>query len=261
MKTWPPHIERFRTWVQWECRDIPVDLVLAIIAHESGGRAGIEAARTCKSAIIPSDGGGEITANRAMGLMQIIPSHVNSWNVSKAPKITYQDMTGQDERAARLQIRLGCSIFASYVYRLNKFDPVAFPGSTPGTATENQLNLALVAYAIGPGKPGGKKGVIPRLEKLKTMGKPMTLKELSKAFPKWGYSEDLGKWINRPVQYGLAVWGAYKNTKPGAIASIGNTGSNQGPSLFPLAMMLAAAFALTNTSGILGNLGNIFQRR
>lgn len=247
-RPWPPHIERLRTWAQWECRDIPVDLVLSIIAHESGGRPGIEAARTCKAATIPTDSGGEITANRAMGLMQVIPSHVNSWNTNKTPKITYQDMVGQDERAARLQIRIGCSILSSYIYRLYQFDPIAFPGSTPGTAPPNQLNLSLIAYAIGPGKAGGKRGLIPRLEKLKSMGRALNIRELAKAFPKWGYSDSLQKWINRPVQYGGTVWGAYRKREAGSSSIIPKL---EAASLFPI-VLIVGAFLLKSYPDILG---------
>jgi len=249
-RQWPPHIERWRQYAQWECKDIPVDLVLAIIAHESGGRAGTEAERPCKPDTLPTDGGGQIVVNHAMGLMQVIPSNVTAWNQNKKPVITYQDMTGKDERAVRLQIRIGCSIFASYVHKLHQFDPVVFPGTSPGTAHENQLSLALVAYAIGPGKPGGKRGLIPKLEQLKANNKPMNLTALSKAFPKWGYSEQSQRWTNRPVQYGHSVWAKYNKVDKHA-ATIKT--SFDAAALFPLAL-IAGAFVLKNYRGVLGNL-------
>ena len=197
----------------FECKDIPQDLVLSIIRHESGGRAGDIAKRKSKSAEIPTDSGGKKIVDRAMGLLQVIAPNVAAWNERKQPIITWEDMTGQDERSARLQIRIGCSIFASCVQRLHQFDPSNFPGKTPGTAPTDQLSLAVVAYLMGPGKPGGQRGLIPRLEALKAKKIRMNLKNLALTFPKWGWNEKEQRWINRPNQYGHSVWAAYtKNT-------------------------------------------------
>jgi hypothetical protein len=207
--TWPQHIERWRQFANWESKDIPTDLILAIIDHESGGRAGIKSQANTKSAAVPMDSGETVTVNNALGLMQILPAHIAAWNEHKTPKITLEDMTGNDERAARLQIRIGSSIFASYVQKLHQFDPVEFPGDSPGKATPDQLSLALVAYAIGPGKKGGEKGLIPKLEQLRAQRKPLTLESLRTTFPKWGYSERKARWINRPVQAAKTVWTDY----------------------------------------------------
>ena len=213
---WPQHIERWRRYVVWESKDIPTDLVLSIIRHESRGKAGeISNAKTPPGKMI-SDNGDEIVYNRATGLMQVIPSNVERWNEKKKPIVTIEDMRGDDERAVRLQIRLGSSIFAGAVHAIHRFDPRLFPGTTPGTATAQQLQLALVAYAIGAGKIGGKRGLIPKLEILRSEGKPLTLDALRKRFPKWGYSEKKQRWINRPVQSAMAKWVTFTKHATGA---------------------------------------------
>lgn len=208
--SWPKNVEKWRQYVNWESKDIPNDLVLSIIEHESGGQAGIKSHASTRAAEIPNDAGGVVTVSNALGLMQVIPPHVAAWNINKTPEITVEDMTGNDERAARLQIKIGSSIFASYLHRLHKFDPKEFPGKTPGTSTPEQLQLALVAYAIGPGSKGGTKGLIPRLEKLRAMKRPLTLEALAIAFPKWGYSESKQRWINRPVDAAKTVWNRFQ---------------------------------------------------
>ena len=208
--TWGPNIARWRDLVRLECKDFPPDLILSIIRHESGGIPGEKSGATTKSATIPTDSGGSKTVNRALGLMQVIGSNIATWNEKKSPTLTWEDMTGSDERAARLQIRIGCSILAAYLNRLHKFAPSIFPGTTPGTATTNQLALALLAYRMGPGKPGGKKGLIPRLEILRDQGVALNLQNVAKAFPKWGWSEKKKKWVNRPNHYGKSVWAAYQ---------------------------------------------------
>jgi hypothetical protein len=208
--SWPKNVEQWRQYVSWESKDIPNDLVMSIIEHESGGQAGIKSHAGTKAAEILNDAGDLVAVSNALGLMQVIPPHVAAWNLNKIPKITLEDMTGDDERAARLQIKIGSSIFASYLHKLHSFDPQEFPGKTPGTATPQQLSLALVAYAIGPGKKGGKRGLIPKLERLRELKRPLTLSALEATFPKWGYSDTLQRWINRPVEAAKNVWSRYK---------------------------------------------------
>lgn len=197
---WPANIEQWRKYAIWEGRDIPADLILAIIQHESGGTAGRLSNQTTKSATIERMDGSTIDFNKAMGLMQVIPPNVASWNAQAADKAFFEDMTGASERAARLQIRLGAWIFAANVRLLHDFDSAIFPGVSPGNATEEQLKLALVSYAIGFGN------LKPRLEALKNQGLALTLKNLVLSFPKWGYSEKKEQWINRPLHYASIVW-------------------------------------------------------
>ena len=213
---WAPNIEQWRKFAIWEGRDIPADLMLAIIAAESGGIAGRLSQGTTKATEIPKTDGSKVTFNHAMGLAQVIPSVVKGWNNAFKDKAFFEDMTGTSERAARLQIRLGAWVYASGVRALHNWDPLAFPGASPGNATPEQLKLALIAYGIGPGAPGGEKGLIPKLEKLKAANRPLTVEALQAAFPKWGYSTDKEAWINRPVFGALKKWNLFQtNKEPG----------------------------------------------
>jgi len=205
---WPPQIEQWRKYAIWEGKDIPADLILAIIQHESGGVAGRLSQATTKAADIERSDGSTITMNHAMGLTQCIPSVVAGYNEQFPQKAFYEDMTGADQRAARLQIRLGAWVLASNVRLLHDYDPLLFPGSTPGAATPEQMRLALVAYAIGFGKnsPPGGRGLKPKLDELKARGLPLTIESLKDVFPNWGYSAKKEMWINRPLHYASVVW-------------------------------------------------------
>jgi hypothetical protein len=204
VKTWSSNIERYREVVSWECKDIPVDLVLAIINHESGGKAGLQATVKCKSAVLPSVTGTNWTVNHALGLMQVIPPNIVSWNENPNHEQVYvEDMIGDDERAIRLQIRIGCWIFASCVAGLHQFFPTEFPTTSAADATDNHLQCSLCAYAVGTG------AVRDKLAELASQGKPLTFKQLGVSFPDWGKNQKTGKWINRPIHYAEIVWNQY----------------------------------------------------
>ncbi len=198
--TWPEHIERWRQFVLWECRDIPPDLVLAITKHESNGVPGIASSATTKPHDIPLEGGGHINYNHALGLMQIIPGTIASYNAGHPADIVfYEDMKGTDERAARLQIRVGCAVYASGIRNLHNYDPAVFTGNTPGNATIDQLMFALTAYARGFG------ALRVKLNQLKAQNMALTFANLAQTFPTWGQNA-AGEWINRPIQYTETVW-------------------------------------------------------
>ena len=202
---WPHQIERWRQFVLWECKDVYPDLVLAIIKKESGGIPGLVAGASCKPWPIPLAGGGTITYNHALGLMQIVPRTIASYNERHPDEIVYyEDMKGQDERAARLQIRVGCAVYASAVNALFRYDPRIFPAPSPGNATVEQLKLALVAYRMGFG------ALRKKLDKLRELGKPLTFESLANTFPNWGMNEQ-GQWINRPIFYTSTLWDAAIN--------------------------------------------------
>jgi hypothetical protein len=209
---WPPQIEQWRKFAIWEGKDIPADLILAIIQHESRGTCGRISTGTTrtKADLEKSDGSIVPGYNHALGLMQVIPANIARWNEKASPqnKAYFDDMTGADQRAARLQIRLGAWIFASNVRLLHDYDPLLFPGVSPGSATPEQLRLALVSYAIGFGKdsPPGGRGLKPKLDELKARGLPLTIESLKEVFPNWGYSAKKEMWINRPLHYASIVW-------------------------------------------------------
>lgn len=203
MTPWPKYIERYREYVSWECKDLPVDLVLAVIEHESGGVAGKQAEKKCKAAILPTAGGGQINVNRALGLMQVIPPNIAAWNEQGGVQVLFEDMTGNDERAIRLQIRLGCWILASSFKGINKFYPEVFPTASGGNADPNNVQCALIGYAVGVG------ALREKFDALKAEGKQLTYQQLRISFPDWGKSPKTGKWINRPLLYANVVWNEY----------------------------------------------------
>jgi len=191
MSTWPQSVERWRQLVNWECKDIPPDLVLSIIAHESGGKAGepshIEEGEPQQ---IPKTDGGTELVTRSYGLMQIGPSTVKSWNDSHTGNdIVYvEDLRGSSERAARLQIRVGSWMYAAQVAQLHDTYPANFPSKGAANASPDQLKLALVAYATGGNWKATSteaRGLRPKLEQLKAAGEPLTFDALKKNFPSW----------------------------------------------------------------------------
>ncbi len=127
--------------------------------------------------------------------MQVVPRTLASYNNAHPGNIVYyEDMKGQDERSARLQIRVGCFTLAKAVNRLHGFYPDVFPAVTPGNATEEQLKLAIVGYRMGM------RALKKKLDKLVAMGRPLTYEELQSSFPNWGGD------VNRVYFYTSTVW-------------------------------------------------------
>jgi hypothetical protein len=244
--TWPAHIEQWRQFATWEAKDLPVDLVLAIVAHESGGVAGIKSHRTTADtaqAELPLDSGTTQRAVNDLGLMQCSPALVADWNKKMSPRATLEDMTNTDERAARLQLRIGCWYLAACVKQLNTYAPQTFPGASAGTASAEQLRLALVAYAGGWGgssKPGGR-GLKPKLDALTANGRPLTLEEVIRAFPD-----------SKPPKAAAAMWAGYAANAPAGVAAR-PAGAPAGPRMLPApsspGAAPAAGAAPTNGNG------------
>ena len=191
--------------------------------------------------------GGDVMVDRAYGLMQVIPSTVAWYNQLHPKDFAYfEDVSGKTERAARMQIRIGCWLLAHNVRMLHKFDPQAFPGTSPGTASPEQLGQALIAYAIGLG------ALRKRLRVLKEKELPLTQGSLHEQFPLWDYSKTKEKWINRPLHYGSVVWRNYERNKtniPGTVPPPNPTGQpttvvagvkKDSPFGIPLLLVLAA---------------------
>jgi hypothetical protein len=157
--------------------------------------------------------------------MQTIPAVVNGYNktVSKpALRATFEDISGNDERAARIQIRIGCYFLGAANAWLHKNYPESAPSASLSTAEMDQIRLALTAYAIGPGN------VREKFEILEQQGKPLTFAQLKKSFPTWGQIKagpNKGKWSNRPLLYGQKVGDNYEkhdrhNNRPGKIEQL-----------------------------------------
>lgn len=205
----PERVEQLRGFVLCECRDIPPDLVLSIIRHESAGvigRPGTGHIRT--PGIVYDVNGTPHQIDIALGLMQTIPATIQGYNDS-APQgeaATLEDMTGNDERAARLQIRVGCKFLAGCNSYLHSNFPAACPARSLSSATDDQIGIVLTAYAVGPGNTAKK------LKKLINTGKKPTFKNLQVNFPLWGQNSD-GVWVNRPLLYANTVLKWYRNNK------------------------------------------------
>jgi hypothetical protein len=240
--SWPPKIERLRKFVSWECKDIPPDLVLAIIKHESGGNPGIPATVNCKCGLLPDVNGNQVKVCNALGLMQIIPATVN-WYNDQAPddeKATLEDMTGSDERAIRLQIRIGCKFLALVNNYLHQKFPETVPEHSLANAKDDQIKLVLTGYAVGHGNTE------KMMEKAIEADKSPTFANIQRLFPTWGQNAS-GKWINRPLKYAndtITMFqanrsGSYVGTRPGDLLARVKTGDKGG--LLALAICLTAA--------------------
>lgn len=212
MTVFAPRIEALRQWAVWECKDLTVNLVLAVIAHESGGIIGRPSGEKTPAYEVLNDAGQPETVNHAYGLMQCTPGLLKTWQASgKEPKITIDDLRKTDERAARCQIALGSWYLANQIRQLYQYDPASFPGANAGAATPEQIKLALCAYAAGWGANGNDpadKGLKPKLDWLKANGHPLTLEMIKKAFPTWGQREN-GSWFIQPVLYAGSVFSNY----------------------------------------------------
>jgi len=250
---WPRRVEQWRQYAVWEGKDIPADLILAIVAHESGGSAGRRAERTCRPGELTKIDGSKVTVNRALGLMQCIPGTIDAYNQRHADQPAYyEDMIGSDERSSRLQIRIGSEVYARNVNALYQYDPVAFPGVSPGSATKDQLKLALTAYAVGFGS------LKSNLDELKAQGVPLTYANVARANPNWGRNSEGGEWINRPLHYASSVWSAFTTrgepgrpgmshpTNPRGLPELARAARAGKDLLLPL-VLIAAAYVFRDT--------------
>ncbi len=183
-----PKVERWRAIAQSERGNLPTDLVLAIIDNESRGKPGaIAGKRTKHPELLQRREGPSIVADRALGLMQVIPRNIANYARTVAP-VTYDDMVGTTPADARIQIRLGVSVLRSAMASLHRRDPSIWPWPS-GSLTDEQLWIGLAAYAIGSGNVGRK------LDRLGQEGKPQTWASLVNRFPSWGQPH------NNPIGY------------------------------------------------------------
>lgn len=246
---WKPRVEGLRADVLQECKDVPPDLILAIINNESGGQAGIAGRVKTKSKHdLPTASGGSHFTERAYGLTQAIPGTILGYNRSqKNPKYkaTFEDVSGTDERARRIQIRIGCWLLALINKFLhNKFSSAA-PAQTLAEAKPDQIKLVLTGYAVGHGNTEKK------MSALQSKGITPTFSAIEKAFPDWGKSKS-GDWINRPIFYANKVGTNYESNRgnsfvePGAGSKITNRitkmASNNGLMWLGVAAILATAY-------------------
>jgi len=127
-----PPVERWRgTAAAVSPPGLPVDLVLAEIELESGGKPGI-----CSSA-------------NACGLMQVKPSVVLQYNASHKP-IPFDRMRGTTPEAAADQIRIGAWLLDHHLRIMNKREPARAPYPA-GPVTDWQARAADLRYSHGGG--------------------------------------------------------------------------------------------------------------
>jgi hypothetical protein len=201
MVGFPADVERWRALVNQERRDMPADLVLSVIQQESGGKPGAISARRTRycvklpsSYLAPAVSG--IKACNALGLMQVIPKNIESYNTHITPDdpIAFEDMIGKKD--ARKQIRVGVWVLRNSLAWLNSYDPKLFPWPK-GKLTDDQARLGLCVYAIGPASTK------IQLDGLRVSGRPLTFDSLASFAPEWGAP------ANRPIHYAGTVWDRY----------------------------------------------------
>lgn len=183
-------VEQWRNLVRQEAAGIPVDLVLSIIFHESGGTSGRIGERKTKCALIPSASGPRRVC-RALGLMQIVPRNIARWNIDRPGQVvTYEDMTGKTTMAARKQIQLGIFILRRSLAWLRRY---GFPWPAAKLVDE-QIKIGLMIYLWGSGN------MKPYLDELWAAGRPITAAEIGARWPRLGQPQ------NAPVRYSRLVW-------------------------------------------------------
>jgi len=127
-----PAVERWRTTAAAVAPGgIPVDLVLAAIELESGGRPGAKS-----------------SANAA-GLMQVKPSVVEQYNASHKP-IPFARMLEKTPDAAADQIRIGSWLLGHHLRMMHGTDPDRAPWPK-GPITPWQAKAADLRYSHGGG--------------------------------------------------------------------------------------------------------------
>ena len=183
-------VERWRPIVVQLAGDLPVNLVLAIIWHESRGQAGAIGAGKTACAILPSSSGARQVCH-ALGLMQVVPRNVVAWNQTHVYKAGYNDMTGRTNAAAGVQIRLGVWVLKNAFAWLALKYGFPWPG---GRLEAEQIKIGLMVYAWGQGH------MKPYLDTLAADQVPITSAEISTRWP------ELGKPKNQPLMYSKTVF-------------------------------------------------------
>lgn len=111
---------------------LPVDLVLAVMELESGGKVG------------------EPSSANAAGLMQVKPSVVQMYNAHHKTPISFSRMLDKREEAGPDQIRVGAWLIGHHLRTLHKSDPDRAPWPE-GPLTPWQVRAADLRYSHGPG--------------------------------------------------------------------------------------------------------------
>ncbi len=206
-----PRVERWRPSVSAIVDPNWINIVLAIIAHESSGVPGIPGHRKTKSvAKIATDSGGQKLLNRAWGLMQTIPGVIASYNSRHSPPATFERISGKSERDGRVQIKIGWDLLKRFQQSVRQIVPHIRP-QIGGSLNVEFVKFVLAAYAYGPGN------LRKKTEALESVGKTVSWQNLNTAYPKWGWPH------NRPIQYAnwvVAKTGFRPEERPGDLPVI-----------------------------------------
>lgn len=117
-------------------------VVLAILRHESQGQPGIiSRARTANSAMVPTEDGMQQVQN-AMGLMQVAPVTLVTYNQQTGGEVSFDEMIGKSEKDIQTQIQVGEWAIQKALEQVDEFEPVN---------DRDRLQLAICAYAMGIG--------------------------------------------------------------------------------------------------------------
>jgi len=170
----PSNVERWRGLVELERGSVPTDLVLAVMRRESFGKVGGVGGKDDRYGYTDAEiacGFPSKWRKRDLGLMQVAPLTLRSYNETNRTAITPCDLIGTTEAAARLQIRVGAWALSRALVQAPALSPALARSSWPfyaSTPPDEQVLLARAIYGFGY------KGTTDRLEAAAAAGYPRT---------------------------------------------------------------------------------------
>lgn len=172
MTTFPTSVERWRPVVQSELArlslPLPVELVLAVIKKESGGRTS------------------GISSVGASGLMQVMKGTLGHYNKVNGKNYTVDQLRGSSPADAMIQIRVGLWVLKTYWKSAYRY----LSGRTKNIGIDTLSKIASIFYVAGPGN--GRK----KLDKVSP-----SYESLAAKYPNWspiknGYATKIWGWAN-----------------------------------------------------------------
>jgi hypothetical protein len=181
-------VEKWTNYVAGKVPSILLPVALGVIQKESGGIAGKQAGATTRFGIeLPSSGGGTVYADRALGLMQVIPIVIREYNDGRARTVTYEEMTGTSTADGHKQLDIGIWAYFNNVILVELLTGKnLIQGSRLNT---DLLKLVLVSYNWGFGN------LRKKIDVLTNQGLDPNFDNLAQMFPA------LGEPANSPLKY------------------------------------------------------------
>ena len=182
---WPAAVERWRPLAAREGGRAPVELLLAIINHESGGVAGLPSTGTTKKSYTDAEraacGLPAALRARSLGLMQVSPGLWRAFNATRPGEVSPCDLAASTDEGAAKQIRIGAWYAALCLDRSRDLvDASAWPGGLP---SREHVEWAALCYAQGID------GVHNQVAAAGAAGFPRTVAGVEAFKPKWGAPE------------------------------------------------------------------------